>query len=194
MRRGSGCQQHFEKNRNIVRCLRFDRNGRMRVSLSASMRTRIDLLLLAKRFALFLGLWLVLAGAEGIVFGAAAAAAAVWASRALAPPGERPLRLFRLVLLAPGFLRRSLAGGIDVARRAFDPAMPMKPGWIAYPSRLPRGAARVVLGGEISLLPGTLVAGEEGDCLLVHCLDTDLPVARQLAEEEARLGGAVAHG
>ncbi|MFN3945097.1 MAG: Na+/H+ antiporter subunit E [Allosphingosinicella sp.] len=148
---------------------------------------------MAKRFAIFFGLWLVLTGAApgGLPFGLAAAAAGVWVSVRLAPPAERPLRLLRLLMLAPGFFRRALAGGADVAWRAFHPKLPLRPGWIRYRPRLPAGAPRVVLGGEISLLPGTLVAGEEGDRLLVHCLDAGLPVAAQIAEEEERLGKAV---
>jgi multicomponent Na+:H+ antiporter subunit E len=101
------------------------------------------------------------------------------------------MQLLGLLALLPGFFGRALAGGVDVARRAFHPRMPLQPGWITYRARLPAGAPRVLLGADISLLPGTLVAGERDDQLLVHCLDTRLPVARQVAEEEARLEGAV---
>jgi multicomponent Na+:H+ antiporter subunit E len=144
-----------------------------------------------ERFVLFFGVWLILAGGQGVGFGLAAAAAATWVRHKLALPGERPLRLLKLTVLIPGFLYRSIVGGIDVARRAFDPALPLNPGWITYPSHLPRGAARVMLAGELNLMPGTLVGGEDGDCLFVHCLDTDLPIARQLADEEARFRGAI---
>lgn len=144
-----------------------------------------------ERFALFFGVWLILAGGEGIGFGLGAAAAATWTRHRLALPDERPLHLLRLTVLIPGFLYRSIIGGIDVARRAFHPAMPLNPGWISFPSRLPPGAARVMLGGELSLMPGTLVAGEDKDCLLVHCLDTEMPIAKQVADEETRLRGAV---
>lgn len=145
--------------------------------------------MLLKRFAIFLGVWLVLTGsaAGGVLFGLVAAAGAVWVSARLAPPEEKPLRLLRLVAVLPGFFRRAFAGGLDVAWRAFHPRLPLRPGWISYRPTLPSGAPRVILGGEISLLPGTLVAGESEDRLLVHCLDTEMPVARQIAEEEARL-------
>jgi multicomponent Na+:H+ antiporter subunit E len=158
------------------------------------MRSRTEILLLLKRGLGFFALWLVLTGgrADGIVFGLAAAALAALASRRLAPPAERRLRPLRLALLAPRFLARSLAGGMDVARRAFHPRLPLRPGWIRYRASLPGGAPRVLLGSEISLLPGTLVAGEADGCLLVHCLDTDLPALRQIEEEEARLGRAIA--
>jgi multicomponent Na+:H+ antiporter subunit E len=157
------------------------------------MRVRTENLRIAKRFAIFAGLWLVLTGGapDGLAFGLAAAAASVWVSVRLAPPVERPLRLFRLVALAPGFFLRALRGGVDVAWRAFHPKLPLNPGWIAYRSKLPAGAPRVLLGGEVSLLPGTLTAGEQDGRLLIHCLDTNLPVARQIGEEEERLERAV---
>jgi multicomponent Na+:H+ antiporter subunit E len=166
----------------------------MRIRHFPKMHRRLARFRHAKRFFLFLAVWLVLSGAEGIVFGIAAAIGAAWMASWLAPPEERPLRLHKLLLLAPGFLRRSLVGGIDVAQRAFHPRLPLKPGWIAYPARLPRGTARVVLGGEISLMPGTLVAGVSKDRLLVHCLDTGMPLTRQLTEEEDRLAGAIEDG
>ncbi|MDP2212876.1 Na+/H+ antiporter subunit E [Phenylobacterium sp.] len=157
------------------------------------MRKPVEALLFLKRFALFFGLWLVLTGAaiDGLPYGLVAAAAAVGVSARLAPPAERPLRLLRLLMLAPGFFGRALAGGVDVASRAFRWRMPLQPGWVLYRPTLPAGTARVVLGGEISLLPGTLVAGEDDGRLLVHCLDTGLPITRQIALEEERLVRAV---
>jgi multicomponent Na+:H+ antiporter subunit E len=156
------------------------------------MRTRTELLMI-KRFLIFGGLWLALTGGriEGLLFGAAAAGAALLISVKLAPPSERRLRLLALLRMAPGFLVRSFAGGADVAGRVFHPRLPMKPGWIRYSPKVPAGAPRVFLGGEISLLPGTLVAGEQEGCLLVHCLDTEIPVAQQIADEEEKIAGAV---
>jgi multicomponent Na+:H+ antiporter subunit E len=155
---------------------------------------RTSLAFWASRCAVFFGFWRAVTeeAPGGLPFGLGAAEAALLVSVRLAPPAERPLRLLALAAMAPGFFRRALFGGIDVAWRAFHPRLPLRPGWIAYRPRLPAGAPRVVLGGEISLLPGTLVAGGEQDRLLVHCLDTGLPVARQIEEEEERLVKAVA--
>jgi multicomponent Na+:H+ antiporter subunit E len=156
------------------------------------MRVRTENLRIAKRFAIFAGLWLVLTGGalDGLAFGLAAAAASAWVSMRLAPPAERPLRLLGLLALAPGFFLRALRGGVDVAWRALHPKLPLRPGWITYRSTLPPGA-RAVLGGEVSLMPGTLTAGEQGGRLLVHCLDVELPVDRQIGEEEERLARAI---
>jgi multicomponent Na+:H+ antiporter subunit E len=146
----------------------------------------------AKRFGLFALAWLALTGADpsGFVPGAVAAAAAAAVSLRLLPAGG-PVRLLGLLALLPGFLWRSLVGGIDVALRALHPDLPLRPAWIAYPLRLPPGGPRVSLGSEISLLPGTLAAGSEGDRLLVHCLDSEQPILEQIAEEEERIAACL---
>lgn len=146
-----------------------------------------------KRFALLLGLWVVLTLNEpsaylvGALATATAAAISVW----LLPPEGRKVRLATIVRLAPGFAWTSFLGGLDVAWRAFHPFMPLKPRWIVYTVRLPTGSARVSLGNELSLMPGTLAAGGRGDTLYIHCLDGDRPVEAQIAEEENRIAKTI---
>lgn len=146
-----------------------------------------------KRFALLFALWLVLSQGrlDGVVFGVAAAAGAAWFSAAMTSAIGPRFGLYGLLRLAPGFFWRSLAGGTDVAWRALQPRMPLNPGWTAYSCRLPGGAMRVALGGELSLMPGTLVAGSDGDRLLVHCLDIGGSVEEALRAEEDRLEAAI---
>lgn len=103
----------------------------------------------------------------------------------LLPPGL-PVRIGSLLWQMPHFIYQSLVGGIDVAWRAFAPSMPINPGWIAIRVDLPEGG-RVALGGELSLMPGTLAAGTNGDILLVHVLDRDQDVEAAIREEERRL-------
>jgi len=144
------------------------------------------------RTLLFGGGWLVLtdAAAEAALPGAAVVASAVWLSLKLLP-ARHPLVLWRLSLHLPRFIAGSIRGGVDVARRAFSPAMPLSPGWVELPSNLSEGA-RATLGGEISLMPGTLAAGAEQGNLLVHLLDTkagfDTGIAREEADIAAILG------
>jgi len=154
------------------------------------------ILLDAKRFALFLALWLILTAGDlsALAPGLLAAGGAAFLARRLARDGDQPLRLLPLARLFPGFLWRSLLGGVDVAWRAFQPAMPLAPGWIRFRTALPEGTARVALGSQLSLMPGTLAAGSDGDELLVHCLDTRDDVAAAIAREEARLRAAGGHG
>lgn len=145
-------------------------------------------MVVARRLVLLAAVWTILTGGEALALGIPAVAAACWLSLRLLP-AERPLRLTALARMAPGFAWRSLVGGLDVARRALDPRMPLDPGWIEVPVDLP-GGGRVALGGELSLMPGTLAAGSEGGRLLVHMLDRTQDIEPTLRTEEARLGRA----
>ena len=84
------------------------------------------------------------------------------------------------------FLRQSIAAGTDVALRALDPRLPIRPGFVVYQARLPPGTKRNAFCAIMSLLPGTLPCGAaEGNGLAIHCLDVTQPVTEQLAAEEA---------
>jgi multicomponent Na+:H+ antiporter subunit E len=90
-------------------------------------------------------------------------------------------------------LGQSIVAGADVARRALDPRLPLRPGFVAYPVYFPPGTARNVFTALTSLLPGTVPAGDERGQLVYHCLDVDQPVLSQLAAEEAALSEALRH-
>lgn len=132
-------------------------------------------------------LWAGLVGgdSEGLALGLAVVPAAVWLSLRLMPP-SRGLRPWRVLGLLPGFYGRSIVGGLDVARRAVDPRLPLAPGWLVQRVDLAPGG-RVGLGAAVSLMPGTLAAGCDGDRLLVHVLDRDADPAAALEGEVARL-------
>ena len=135
----------------------------------------------------FLVLWVILtAGSRAdLGAGAVAALAATWASLILLPADTSRVRPVALVRLALRFLRQSVVAGIDVARRALDPRLPLHPGFVVYPVGLPRGPARNMFTALMSLLPGTVPSGsDETGELLIHCLDAEQPVAAQLAMEE----------
>lgn len=146
------------------------------------------------RGGLFFGFWLLLAGSgEGatvadLAVGVLAAALAAWASLSLLPPAPGRLRVGALARLAAHFVWQSVVAGADVARRAFDPRLPLQPGYLAYPVRLPPGTGRAAFGAVTSLMPGTLpVGGDDAGALVYHCLDTDRPIAAGLARDEALL-------
>jgi multicomponent Na+:H+ antiporter subunit E len=155
----------------------------------------MQLLIVLKRFLALALAWLALTGADSGAWlvGMLAAAASTGLSLHLLPP-RQGLRLWAVCRMAPGFLWRSVLGGTDVAWRALHPRLPLRPGWRLLHTALPAGGQRVTLGGEISLLPGTLVAGTRGDDLLVHCLDLDLALDDDFLDAEreiAACNGAV---
>ncbi|HWJ71740.1 MAG TPA: Na+/H+ antiporter subunit E [Kaistia sp.] len=142
------------------------------------------------RFVLFLLLWCALKGISptDIVVGIAAALGATVASLRLLPPGAHSLDIAALARYAGRFLKQSLLAGIDVARRAFDPALPLATGLVTFRPSLSRGFARDLFTTISSMMPGTLPVGEDGkDGLIVHCLDIRQPVAVDMARDEARL-------
>jgi len=134
----------------------------------------------------FLALWVVLIGASpsDLAAGVMAAAAATCTSLRLLPPQPGRMRLTGLMSLIPHFLWKSVVAGVDVARRALDPRLPLHTGFVSYPARFRNRAARNAFASYTSLLPGTLSVQDDGETLLYHCLDIGQPVLEELAEEE----------
>ncbi|QIO34824.1 Na+/H+ antiporter subunit E [Bradyrhizobium sp. 1(2017)] len=143
----------------------------------------------ASRAVWFLCLWLVLAGVDPVDLPAAAAAviAATWTSLRLLAPGTQRRSPIAMAQLALRFFCESVVASVDVARRALDPRLPLHPGFVLYPTELPRGERRNVFATLTSLLPGTVPTGDEEEQLIYHCLDVGQPIAAQLAAEEAAL-------
>jgi multicomponent Na+:H+ antiporter subunit E len=113
----------------------------------------------------------------------------VWLSLHLLP-ARHPLQLWRLLGHLPRFVRGSIIGGIDVARRAFARDMPLDPGWVEVEVALPEGG-RAALGGELSLMPGTLAAGCREGRLLVHLLDRGAGFDAAIPQEAAALAAMI---
>lgn len=157
------------------------------------------------RWAWLFGFWLLLAGPrmiEGVTANAAAAlsaewlvgllatVAATWVSLRLLPSSPGRLHIGALLRLIAHFLWQSMVAGVDVARRAFDPRLPLKPGLVSYPVGIPAGIGRAAFGAFTSLMPGTLPVGTDSNGALVyHCLDLDRPMTAALARDEALMVG-----
>jgi multicomponent Na+:H+ antiporter subunit E len=123
--------------------------------------------------------------ASDLAVGLLATAAALWVSLRLLPPCPRPIRFWALIRLVAHVLWQSMVAGLDVARRVFDPRLPIQPGFLAYPVRIPEGPARSAFGALTGLVPGTLPVGTDAhDALVYHCLDISQPVAAELASDE----------
>jgi multicomponent Na+:H+ antiporter subunit E len=141
----------------------------------------------------FLIIWIILSGGlsdllPGLVAVAAATGVSLWSL----PPVEHRAAPLALARFALRFLGQSVVSGADVARRALDPRLPLRPGFVLYPTGLPPSAARSMFTALMSLLPGTVpIASAEKGRLLIHCLDVEQPVAEQLAAEEARFVEAI---
>lgn len=130
----------------------------------------------AVQVAVLLGLaWLALAGFDDWLVGAllvtVAAAFGAW----LAPGEVHRWRPLRLLGFAAWFVWTSWRGGVDVARRAMAPSLPVAPQLHRHRLVLPPGLPRTMFIAVLSLLPGTLsvdldINDDRGDVLVVHVL------------------------
>jgi multicomponent Na+:H+ antiporter subunit E len=135
--------------------------------------------------------WLIIAGGDlgSLLLGVPAIAFATWASIRVTPIATNALSLPGLVRFIGYFLRESLRGGIDVARRTLGPTLRINPGFLEYHCALPPGRPRVLFANCVSLLPGTLTAELHGETLTLHLLDTGAAVADDLEALERTIGG-----
>lgn len=148
---------------------------------------------IALRTALFFGLWLVIAGGEGLVVGLLAACGATAASLRLIPPMAGGGSAFAGVRLVLRVLVQSVVAGVDVMRRVFDPRLPLSPGLLLHMPGLPQGGTRDAFTAVASLAPGALPAGTDAHgAIVVHALDTRMPILADLAATEALLTRAAA--
>ena len=139
--------------------------------------------------ALTLTWWILTAGdTTSLALGVPVALIASGLSLKLAPPRSPGFRIAGVPRYAWYFISQSVLGGLDVARRALSPSMPINPALVEYRVSLSSAAARVIFANTISLLPGTLSARIVGDALQVHALDASPSVQTGLRDLETRVG------
>jgi len=149
----------------------------------------MTLLSLLNRTATFAALWVVLTGGSvaALPYGAAAALAAGGLSLRLYPADLPGVTVWRVARFLPRFLLQGVLGGLDVARRAADPRLPVSPGWVRLPLTSRHDAANVLLGGVVSILPGTLAAGPGDGMMEVHALNLPTLSPEDLPADERRI-------
>jgi multicomponent Na+:H+ antiporter subunit E len=164
-------------------------------AMSQARRTRAWRAILVRGVAYF-ALWMIMAGGRlaEVAPGLAAATLATWISLVLLPldPAFAQVRALAVLRLALRFVWGSVVAGLDIARRAFSPSLPLKPGYVTYPVALPPGTSRNLFTSLTSLMPGTLPTGtDESGHVIYHCLDVEQPVQQELGQEEAQLVAAL---
>jgi len=167
------------------------------MSKPAAARPKSTLSTVLTRGVAFFILWMVLMQSTkpaDLAVGAFATLGATWLSLHLLAPAAGHLRFGSLFALLPHFIWESVRAGIDVARRAFDPRMPLRTGFVTCPLDFPPGLARNTFATITSLMPGAVPADATDDALIYHSLDTALPVVEALWKEEALLARALIAG
>lgn len=143
----------------------------------------------ATRAALLSGLWWAVAegSTTGWYLAAPVVLLATGASLRLQPPRSGAPRLRALPAFTAWFIARSIAGGVDVSRRAVLRRVDVAPGMVEVPVGLPPGLLQVTLADAVSLLPGTLAVELLDGALRMHVLDTGLPFQQQVVALERRI-------
>lgn len=143
------------------------------------------------RFAVFFAVFIAFTGigVEEAAFGVVAAAMASAISQRLGSIDMARFSPRGLIRFLPYFANVSVRGGIDVARRAFLPSMPLAPGVVDYELRVEPGeAAAVFFGAVISLIPGTLcVEIDRTNTVVVHVVDLGGDYGVELERLERRV-------
>jgi multicomponent Na+:H+ antiporter subunit E len=141
------------------------------------------------RGSIFAAVWWVLSEGEATSWGigACAVALATAASLALVPGALPRLKILPLLRFIPFFIARSVLGGIDIARRAFEPVPTLAPAFVSYSVAGMALGERVVFAMICGLIPGTLSARLDGETVRFHVLDKTMPIMKEFANVEARL-------
>jgi len=164
------------------------RSSRIAVAVIPGKRSRLFMRIMFRALLLAPAWWALTEGdASSWLFGIPVLVSAALASTALAPAQRVRWRFKGFVAFAGFFLLASLRSGIDVARRALHPRLPIDPAFVRFEFRLPKGPAQVFLVNTISLLPGTLSVELQETSALIHVLDERLPFARTLRNLEGRV-------
>ncbi|MBN1238596.1 MAG: Na+/H+ antiporter subunit E [Gammaproteobacteria bacterium] len=156
------------------------------------MRRPTTSLFLTRVLVAGVGWWVLTDGAvdwSWAAVGVPAIAASAWVSAALMPPIGWSWR--GVGRFAAFFLRESMLGGIDVARRALDPRMPLDPHLAREPLRMRTDTARVMVANTLGLLPGSLAVEVDEEELLVHALDSGMRVDRSIAATQVRVADLI---
>lgn len=167
----------------------------MRPLLIPSMRRPVRTGRRALRLILAYSLiWLVFAGSDQAswIIGIPSVLLATAVSLFLSPGAGHAFSSVGAVLFIPHFVIQSVMSGIDVLRRTFAPVPRINPGMFTYTSSLEE-KGRILLANVISLQPGTLSADLDGETIVVHVLDTAMPVQANIREMERRIARIFPH-
>ena len=98
----------------------------------------------------------------------------------------------RLPLYWVWLLREMLRSNINVVRIILDPKLPISPIMVPFRATMKSDLGRMIYANSITLTPGTITTGTEGDILRIHALtwhDVDGREEDEMGEQIRRLEG-----
>lgn len=123
-----------------------------------------------------LGLWLVLSGhytALLVTFGVACATLVAWLARRMGIADDEgvPLHLLPgLIAYVPWLVWEIFLSNVAVARVVLSPRLPVSPTLVHYRASQKSDIGRVLFANSITLTPGTVTTGVDGDDFQIHAL------------------------
>jgi multicomponent Na+:H+ antiporter subunit E len=99
-------------------------------------------------------------------------------------PVELPLRA---LLYLPWLLWEIVKSNVDIARRILTPSLPVNPRLIKIKAGQRTDIGRVIYANSITLTPGTVTVGVEGDELTIHALTKEAADALETGEMNRRV-------
>jgi multicomponent Na+:H+ antiporter subunit E len=125
--------------------------------------------------ALF-GFWLALSGHYTpllLGFGVASCALVVYLSRRMQVVDEEGVPFHvtgRFLLYLPWLMKEVLVANIGVAKVILDPKLPISPRMVVFHGSQKTDLGRVIYANSITLTPGTITTGVEGQDFQIHAL------------------------
>ena len=99
-------------------------------------------------------------------------------------PVELPLRALSYL---PWLLWEIVKSNVDIARRILTPSLPVNPRLIKIKAGQRTDIGRVIYANSITLTPGTVTVGVEGDELTIHALTEEAADSLQTGEMNRRV-------
>jgi multicomponent Na+:H+ antiporter subunit E len=139
------------------------------------------------------GVWLLWSGHYTpllLLFGVLSCGAVVTIARRMGTvdqegvPVELPLRALSYL---PWLLWEIVKSNVDIARRILTPSLPVNPRLIKIKAGQRTDIGRVIYANSITLTPGTVTVGVEGDELTIHALTKEAADALETGEMNRRV-------
>ena len=123
--------------------------------------------------------WLLLSGHYTpllVSFGVVSVVLVVWFLSRMDRVDKQPSGVnlsFRVIRYVGWLLKAVVQSNIDVARRIWDPSLPINPVWSRVDVNLTSEVQKALYANSITLTPGTLTTDVKEDHFMVHALSPD---------------------
>jgi multicomponent Na+:H+ antiporter subunit E len=123
--------------------------------------------------------WLLLSGHFTpllLTLGVASVLLVIWFLRRMDRVDHEPIRLWPglgLLLYLTWLLWSVIKANIDLARRIWDPKLPIRPVWARLETRVATPLEKTLYANSITLTPGTLTTDVRDDHFLIHAVSQE---------------------